>query len=614
MKKFFALGRRLGGKLPIRVLGWLGLGLFPLFCLFILDYFNLYSPQRMESLQKFWEAHPLSVWFEVLIMLTLMALLLLLCRKGWIAGTALGFFSLLFAFINYTKVALNGDNFMPRDISMVKSGGELISFISISMPRWFYLAAAIMVVWILMMAFFNVEVPIKWNIRVPVGLALIAFICFYFSSPTRSEKVINKFSIYFENTILQASNYKANGFVGAFTLNILCMQEQAPSGYSQAKIQEILVDYSETAATGEDFDVIVVLSESFSDIRELPGLEFSENPLSNYDELITRSNCYSGKMYTTSIGGGTVRTEFDVLTGLATDYLHSGSSPWEKVTSDLDGYVSNYKAAGYHTIALHPYNKSFYSRDSAYSYVGFDEFYGQSELASMLTLQYKRGYATDASTLEAIEYFLDSSDEPTFIYAITMENHQPYNASDPDSITVSVTSDDLESSVLDSVVTYTQGVYDADKMLGDLADYIDSRERPTILLFFGDHRPTLGSNYAAYDQSGFIDSSDGFDDEERLKMYSSPFVIYSNRDIDIDLFDGNADNEISSYNVLNAVALATGFHRTPYMNLLLDFYSVAPKYNVRLELDTTDEIDNFSYCMRLITYDRLCGGNYSAEK
>jgi hypothetical protein len=91
-------------------------------------------------------------------------------------------------------------------------------------------------------------------------------------------------------------------------------------------------------------------------------------------------------------------------------------------------------------------------------------------------------------------------------------------------------------------------------------------------------------------------------------------VIYSNRDIDIDLFDGNADNEISSYNVLNAVALATGFHRTPYMNLLLDFYSVAPKYNVRLELDTTDEIDNFSYCMRLITYDRLCGGNYSAEK
>ncbi len=613
MKKLFLRGKLLGHRLPIRILGWVSLPVYSLFCLFILDYFNFYNIGSFDAVLGFVEKHPMSYLFEVCVMLGLMLVLLLICRRAWIAGGIMGFFALLFSFINYLKISLNGDNFLPRDITMVKNGGELISFISIPMPKWFYLAAAVAAVWVLLFAFFNVELPVSWKIRLPAAAVLLAAVFIIFASPHRAEKIINKFSIYFEDTVLQSSNYRANGFVGAFVLNILCMQEQEPDGYSENAVSEIMEAYSATEATGEKYDVIVVLSESFADIRELPGLTFSENPLKNYDGIIQRENCYSGRFYSTALGGGTVRPEFDMLTGLTTDYLHSGSSPWEKVGADFDTYVSNYRDQGYRTIALHPYNKSFYSRDSAYGYVGFDEFYGEKELGEQFDLKYKRGYVTDASTLEAMEYYLDSSDEPTFLFAITMENHQAYYASDPADISIDVSSDTLSSDVLDSVVTYTQGLRDADVMLGDLADYIDSRERPTILLFFGDHYPTLGSNYAAYNQSGFVDSSDGFSGEERLKMYSTPFVIYSNRDIDIDIFENNTGNEISSYNALNAVALATGFHRTAYMNLLLDFYRVTPKYNVRLQLEATEDIEKYAGYMEMITYDRICGKNYSDE-
>ena len=96
-------------------------------------------------------------------------------------------------------------------------------------------------------------------------------------------------------------------------------------------------------------------------------------------------------------------------------------------------------------------------------------------------------------------------------------------------------------------------------------------------------------------------------------MYATPFLIYSNRKLDSGLFSGHKDNRISDYNLLNAVALSTGFSRTPYMNLLLDFYDATPIYNVRLGMEVTDAIAPFARAMEHITYDRVFGKNYSAQ-
>ena len=603
--------RAIGNKKAVKICGWASLPLFAFFCLFILDYFNFYHYAGLSSVVDFVKNHPGPFAFEVILILGIMAVLLLLCRKAWIAGGVLGFFSLLFSFINYLKIALNGDNFYPQDITMVGDAGEIASFITVPLPLWFYIAAVFAVLWVSAYAAFNVEIPLKWKFRIPAAalLVIIALIAF---TPANAENVIGAFGMSYVDTILQSSNYRANGFLGAFTLNILKMQVQEPEGYSENSIDEIIGEYDASPKTGEeDFDVIVVLSEAFFDVRELPGVVFSENPLTEYDELIRRENCYSGKLYSTALGGGTVRPEFEMLTGLSTDYMISGSSPWEYVTRDMESYVSEYRDSGYRTIAIHPYDKKFYSRSQAYEYVGFQEFYGQDELSQQFQLQYKRGYVTDSSTLEAMEYYLDNSQEPTFMFTITMQNHQAYNPIDENDIVVQVSCASLEDSVLDSLTTYTQGLYDADKMLGELVDYIDQRERPTILVFFGDHLPTLGSNYAAYNQTGYVDSSDGFSREEALKMYSTPFVIYSNRDIEIEIFQDNTGNSISPYNMLNAVSQATGFGRTEYMELLLDFYNTAPIYNVRLNLDVTPEIQSFLRKIELITYDRTSGKGYS---
>jgi len=595
----------------LHILAWGTLPLFPLLCLCVLELMN-FGASRTLILQ-FIKNFPGAVTFAVLVMAILFVALLLLCRRAAVACGILCGMTLICAYVNFTKVALNGDHFMPQDILMLSNAGNLSSFISGALPWVFWLGAAVLVLWTAALAVMGTALPLKWFVRLPAVVVLAVCVGLSCSNIDKADVLLGRFGMSVFDSALQSSNYNANGFVGAFTVNLLSLNVQEPQGYSGERIEEQLKGYEATPARedAEKFDVIVVLSESFFDARILDGVSFSENPLKNYDRLLKHKRCWSGSLYTTAIGGGTVRPEFGVLTGLTCDYIPSVPTPYRYIRQDISTYVSNYRDAGYSTIAMHPYNKKFYSRDSAYGHIGFDQFYGQDEMTQMVYSEYKRGYVTDESTLHAIQKCVDEAQDPVFLFAITMQNHQPYDGIDPSLMKVEVTSDRLSEPALTALTTYTQGLYDADQMLGELAKWIDKRKRPTLLVFFGDHMPTLGSNYLAYNESGLFNSWDGMTGEELLTMYATPFLIYSNRTLDGGLFEENRGNVISDYNLLNAVAVSTGMARTPYMNLLLDFHAVTPIYNVRLGMEVTDAVAPFASAMEHITYDRVFGKNYS---
>ena len=603
--KWFPITHRI-----IKILLYISLALFPIYCMLLMEYMNFGGllHQALEWRSRF----PLSATFGAIVVSALFVVLLLACRKAVIAGGILGAVSALFGYINYMKVAANGDNFFPRDIAMAGNAGDLMSFASGNVPRFFWLGVAAMVVWIIILALFNIEIPLNWKIRTPAALGLALLAVLVLSSDSRAERILNRFNMSLFDTAMQSSNYYANGFVGAFTINVLSMRVQRPEGYSRDTILALLEGFGHTAATEDYFDVIVVLSESFFDIRMLPGVKFSENPLPNFDDIITRPNAFSGLVYTTALNGGTVRPEFDILTGLTTDFLPSGSIPYEFLRGPMVTYVSNYRDAGYRTIALHPFLERFYMRHIAYPLLGFDEFFGYERLIQQFDFETSRGFVTDLSFLSAMKYHLEaavSDDVPIFMFAITMQNHQPFHPMSPDEIRIQVTSDALSESVLNSVTTFTQGLADADKMLGLLADYVDNRDRPTIMLFFGDHLPNLGGSLAAFTQTGVIEPGSFHLPESRLIMYSTPFIIYSNRELAPIL--PNVDNHISTYYLLSIMAYQTGFHRTPYMNLLLDYFRQVPFHNIRLHQPETDINRSLARTMQLITYDRLVGRSYS---
>ena len=597
--------------LPLRVLGWLSLPFFPLFCLFVMDYMNYGG--HLVNLIPFWQKHPKSALFEALVVLFLFLVLTLVLRRVWISALLFGALSLVFAYVNYMKAALNGDHFFPQDLAMVSQAGELTSFLSGDVPRWFWVGAAVLLLWVLALGLLAIALPRSFFWRWSAAAILVLYAHTLTCSSASTEVLLNRFGMSTFDSALQSSNYAANGFVGAFTINTLSLRVSPPEGYSRQTMGDLLAAYPAVEADpeAEQFDVVVVLNESFFDARSLPGVSFSENPLTNYDRLLDDPNCYSGMMYTTALGGGTVRPEFGILTGLTTDYLPDVTTPYWYVTEDLPTYVSNYKDAGYTTLALHPYDAKFYSRNTAYPHLGFDAFYSEPDMYDLVSVISKRGYVADQSTAQAIRLLMDRQEGPTFLFTITMENHQPYRALDEANIRIQVNCPALSEESHTALTTYTQGLYDADQMLGMLREWIDSRERPTVLVFFGDHLPTLGSNFLAYNETGFVDTSDGTSTEERQKLYSTPFLIYSNRELEGGLFENRTGNRISDYNLLNSLARSTGMARTPYMELLADFYETAPFYNIRLDLPRDDAVTAFTRGMQPVTYDRVLGSGWS---
>lgn len=596
---------RLTGSRSARILGWVAGGVFVFFLYFFIEMYNYRSPALFF---RFIRLHPKSALLGLLITAVIYCFLLLLTKKAWLGALSSTVLFQIAGLVNFYKVSCNGDPFVPWDFSMTGNLGQLLEFAKIRLPWWVFVMALAMAAYIFVMWLWQRTIPLKWYIHIPTSL-IFPLMLVLFLRPSAASGNFAKFGISYQDAFLQSSNYRANGFVAGFCLNIATMSVEQPENYSQETATAVLADY--TATRGEkDPDIIVILCETYWDVRKLTGTEFSTDPMYFYDELCARDNAYSGTLYTTALGGGTVRTEFGVLTGLSTDFLPAGTSPYIYAKNNLSSIASTYKNEGYTTIAMHPYDKSFYTRNIAYPYMGFDMYYGQSEIEEMVDVTYQRGYVSDDSFVDAIIAQLEeNASAPVFLWGISMENHQSYKALPEYEITVK--NDALNEEVLASVNTYAQGVYHSTMALEKLVNYIDSREKDTLLVFFGDHLPTLGTNYEVYKALGMY-SDESNDTEARKVLYGTPFVIYANYELERGYID-NTGNELSDYYLMSIAAKLGGTTRSSYMNWLLEQYQTVPYYNPRLDIAETQAIKVLRQGQKLITYDRLVGEDYTQE-
>ncbi len=604
------LKQKIIGSKWLKIVSFCCLPVYVYLCIVFLEYLNYGT---VHSMMGYWGTDLPRVLFSMLVMSLISVILLAICRKLWIYAVVFAVPVVLAGITNCVKTAANGDHFVPWDITMAGKLGDLVGFAKFNLP--FYTLPLLLVIacFCVMFALSRAEIPVKWYIRLPAAAAIASLFIICYNLPSFSEKLLTKFKLTLNDSIIQSTNYRKNGFVNAFTINCLALKVVPPEGYSQQTVERLIENYKGSAQSGKSPDIIVVLSEAFFDVRTLEGTSFSKNPLENFDNIAARKNAYTGKMYTTAYGGGTVRTEFEVLTGLTIDYLINGTSPYLYITQPTESAVSVLKSQGYATTAVHSYDKTFYMRNDAYPDIGFDEFIAEDSMRDREDLSRWRGYISDDTLVNVMTETLDAKkDKPNFMFAITMENHGLYDEKLPeDKIDIEVKSDRLSPDILDAVTTYTQGVSHADAALGKLVDYIDSRERDTLLLFFGDHLPALGSYYAAYDQSGNIDGDDGIDEEELKFIYSAPFMFYANYDVDYSVLGENHD--VSTYYLMPLMAKIAGTGTTPYMEYLLDNFQSLPYCNVRLQMELNEPQKEYINSLKLLTYDRVKGKRYSLK-
>ena len=98
-------------------------------------------------------------------------------------------------------------------------------------------------------------------------------------------------------------------------------------------------------------DIIIVQSESLFDPGRLAGVQYDAMP----HLRAAAARAQSGNLYVPTFGGGTIRTEFEVLTGLPLASFAGVRYPYLQLTrSEIPGLVRELNGNGYRTLADPP--------------------------------------------------------------------------------------------------------------------------------------------------------------------------------------------------------------------------------------------------------------------
>ena len=313
--------------------------------------------------------------------------------------------------------------------------------------------------------------------------------------------------------------YLESGFLAGFLFNALYLIRKKPTPARAAAAEPPVQGYP----PGDAPDVVIVLSESFWDATKLTGVEFSEDPIPFFRAL--SGKCVHGDLMVTPFGGGTCNVEAELLLGVVCRHFNLSDTLYRKtLRRPVPSLATAFRGLGYRATALHTFSGDFYKRDAALRHMGFDEFRAAESINNP---RMSGQYIDDSCLTDMIFETLDAAEQPSFVFAISMENHQPYTARKFEKPSISASGAMLGKQQA-AVEAYAHGLRDADRELERLIDYCERRTRPTVVLFFGDHLGALGEDFALYRACGLVESSMGaLSPAEISRLYAPPYLLWS---------------------------------------------------------------------------------------
>lgn len=319
----------------------------------------------------------------------------------------------------------------------------------------------------------------------------------------------------------QAENYRHNGFMMAFAINLPMANVQAPSGYMVDAIDKIPSKPLPAGTTHRSKpDVIVVMSESLWDPTRLDSVKLSADPM----PVIRESQ--SGSVFSPEFGGLTANVEFEALTGFSNAFLPTGSIPYQQyVRKPIPSLATFFRAEGYTARAIHPFSGWFWNRSAVYKAFGFQTF---KDVDKMPPLAKRGNFTSDEALTKEIIRQADAQEDPFFFFTVTLQGHGPYDDGRYTKTDVAVEGK-LDARDNRMLASYAQGVKEADESLKMLMDWAKTRDRETIIVVFGDHLPPLNT---VYQNSGYmkgITASRKGSPEQMKKEHETPLVIWSNK-------------------------------------------------------------------------------------
>ena len=165
--------------------------------------------------------------------------------------------------------------------------------------------------------------------------------------------------------------------------------------------------------------VIYVQLESMDGF--LIGARRGGKPVMPFLESLARENVMFANALDNTASGRTTDGEFLALTSLV-----PVPRPPVYVSQRLDQVPSlrlTLANAGYHTMSLHGFNRSFWHRGEAHAALGYQELRFEDDM----DLGERLGWGwSDKVVLAEAARIIAEADRPTFLHVITLTNHHPY--------------------------------------------------------------------------------------------------------------------------------------------------------------------------------------------
>lgn len=524
--------------------------------------------------------------------------------------------------VNYLKLIFRGDPLYPSDFTQITHMQSVIPMV-MDYFSWGYILiiivsiVACIVAGIYMRRYIqNVKIHLGIRALLVIGSIFVLYAYGNFAN-TFMNKVFQKSGVDF---VLwnQNENYASNGFVLGFISNLDTTVMEKPKNYSKENMLQIANDIKKQYSGNignqkkkEKPNIIFVMSESFWDPTKVTNLSFSEDPVPNLHHYI--ENFPGGQTISPTFGGNTANVEFEALTSYSMSLLKPGSIPYQQVITnkkEIPSIPTVLKKEGYYTSAIHSFGRTFFKRDDVYKVLGFDKFNADD---TMENVDIDGDYISDLEMSKEIIAELEKQKQPTFIHAVTMQNHFPFTEGRFGENLIEISGLENEESK-GELETYTEGLRRSDEALQYLIEQLDNLDRPTLLVFFGDHLPSLGTNKSFYKENGYITNEKT--PSERLAMAQTPLLMYAN-------FDMPNDNLglVSPIYFSNLIFDYAGLNKSSFYQFLSGLYKEIPVLRDELKVDKNGEVINdltkkqkeMLEQYKMLQYDLLVGNQYSKE-
>ncbi|HET7690645.1 MAG TPA: LTA synthase family protein [Nocardioidaceae bacterium] len=294
----------------------------------------------------------------------------------------------------------------------------------------------------------------------------------------------------------QKVNYERNSVVAGLLYNLDVPAMEAPEGYTEGAMKALAAKYAAKARrinkqrspkALDDVNVIVILSEAFSDPTAIAGVRVKKDPFPFTRRLMRRTT--SGDMLAQLIGGGTANMEYEALTGLSmADYQPQLVSPYQMLVSKQKSFpsaVGYFKTRGHRAVAIHPYLKEFYHRDRVYPALGFDRFLYDETMDHHAKLPNGK-FTSDAAVYDETLEQLEASDPPVLLNVVTMQNHYPSAGQFEKDWPVSA-----PKGVRRQLARYLTGLNASDQALKSFLARLKASSEKTAVVLYGDHLPAF---------------------------------------------------------------------------------------------------------------------------